>query len=159
MLQPGDEAPDFELPTADMEMIRLGDFRGRRNLVVYFYPKDDTPGCTLEATDFSELLDEFEALETTVLGISRDTCISHADFRDKYGLRVELVADPDGQACQAYGVIQEKEVNGEKRTGVQRSTFIIDKEGVIRHALYGVAPKGHAAEVLELVRGLSQPKE
>ncbi len=159
MLQPGDPAPDFELPTAEMEMIRLGDFRGSRNLVVYFYPKDDTPGCTLEANDFSELLDEFEVLETTVLGISRDTCISHAAFRDKYGLRVELVADPDGLACQAYDVLQEKEVNGEKRVGIQRSTFIIDKEGIVRHALYGVVPKDHAAEVLELVRGISQPKD
>ena len=154
MLQAGDLAPDFELPTAEMEMIRLGDFRGRKNLVIYFYPKDDTPGCTLEATDFSELSDEFGALDTVVLGVSRDTCISHAAFRDKYGLRVELVADVDGQACEAYGVLQEKEVNGEKRVGIQRSTFVVDKEGRIRHALYGVVPKGHAAEVLELVRAL-----
>lgn len=154
MLQAGDMAPDFELPTAEMEMIRLGDFRGRKNLVIYFYPKDDTPGCTLEATDFSELSDEFGALDTVVLGVSRDTCISHAAFRDKYGLTVELVADVDGQACEAYGVLQEKEVNGEKRVGIHRSTFVVDKEGRIRHALYGVVPKGHAAEVLELVKGL-----
>jgi len=154
MLQAGDLAPDFELPTAEMEMIRLGDFRGRKNLVIYFYPKDDTPGCTLEATDFSELSDEFEVLDTVVLGVSRDTCISHAAFRDKYGLRVELVADVDGQACEAYGVLQEKEVNGEKRVGIQRSTFVVDKEGRIRHALYGVVPKGHAAEVLGLVKAL-----
>jgi len=154
MLQAGDMAPDFELPTAEMEMIRLGDFRGRKNLVIYFYPKDDTPGCTLEATDFSELSDEFGALDTVVLGVSRDSCISHAAFRDKYGLTVELVADVDGQACEAYGVLQEKEVNGEKRVGIHRSTFIVDKEGRIRHALYGVVPKGHAAEVLELVKGL-----
>jgi len=154
MLQAGDMAPDFELPTAEMEMIRLGDFRGRKNLVIYFYPKDDTPGCTLEATDFSELSDEFGALDTVVLGVSRDSCISHAAFRDKYGLTVELVADVDGQACEAYGVLQEKEVNGEKRVGIHRSTFVVDKEGRIRHALYGVVPKGHAAEVLELVKGL-----
>ncbi len=154
MLQAGDMAPDFELPTAEMEMIRLGDFRGRKNLVIYFYPKDDTPGCTLEATDFSELTDEFGALDTVVLGVSRDSCISHAAFRDKYGLTVELVADVDGQVCEAYGVLQEKEVNGEKRVGIHRSTFIVDKEGRIRHALYGVVPKGHAAEVLELVKAL-----
>jgi peroxiredoxin len=108
----------------------------------------------LEATEFSDRLDEFEAMDTVVLGVSRDTCISHAAFRDKYGLRVELVADVDGQACEAYGVMQEKEVNGEKRMGIQRSTFIVDKDGIVRHALYGVAPKGHAAEVLELVKGL-----
>ncbi len=154
MLQPGDPAPDFELPTAEMEIVRLGDFRGRKNVVIYFYPKDDTPGCTLEANDFSDLIDEFDALDTLVLGISRDTCISHAAFRDKYGLQVELVADPDGLACEAYGVLQEKEVNGEKRIGIQRSTFIVDKEGKIRHALYGVTPKGHAAEVLELLKAM-----
>ncbi len=154
MLKAGDPAPDFELPTADLEMIRLGDFRDRKNVVLFFYPKDDTPGCTLEATDFSELNDRFQALETQVIGISRDTCIRHADFRDKYGLTVELAADVDGQVCRAYGVLQEREVNGEKRVGVQRSTFVIDKSGRIRHALYGVAPKGHAIEVLELVEAL-----
>jgi len=154
MLKAGDMAPDFELPTAEMDMIRLGDLRGSKNLVIYFYPKDDTPGCTLEAMDFSELSDEFEALETVILGVSRDSCISHAAFRDKYGLTVELVADVDGQACEAYGVIQEKEVNGRKRTGIQRSTFIVDKEGRVRHALYGVVPKNHASEVLGLVKAL-----
>ena len=154
MLKAGDMAPDFELPTAEMDMIRLGDFRGSKNLVIYFYPKDDTPGCTLEAVDFSELSDEFEALDTLVLGVSQDSCISHAAFRDKYGLTVELVADVDGQVCEAYGVLQEKERDGVKLTGIQRSTFIVDKEGRVRHALYGVVPKNHAAEVLELVKGL-----
>ncbi|HIE54210.1 MAG TPA: peroxiredoxin [Chromatiaceae bacterium] len=160
MLKAGDVAPDFELPTAEMDMIRLADFRGKRNVVLYFYPKDDTPGCTMEALDFSELSSEFESLDTVVLGVSKDSCISHAAFRDKYGLTVELVADVEGQACEAYGVLQEKERDGVKRIGIQRSTFVIDKEGRIRNALYGVVPKHHALEVLELVKGLqSQPKD
>ncbi len=154
MLHVNDRAPEFELPTADMDMVRLADYAGNRNLVLYFYPKDDTPGCTMEAMEFSELADEFAAHDTVVLGISRDTCISHASFRDKYGLTIELVADVDGEACQAYGVMQKKEVNGQERMGIQRSTFIIDKDGIIRHAIYGVTPKGHAREVLELVRQL-----
>ncbi|WP_457675977.1 peroxiredoxin [Thiolapillus sp.] len=155
MLQAQDKAPDFELPTSDMSMVRLSDFAGDRNLVLYFYPRDDTPGCTMEAMEFSELADEFAARDTVILGVSRDTCISHAAFRDKYGLTIELVADVDGEACEAYGVMQKKMVNGEERMGIQRSTFIIDKEGIIRHALYGVTPKGHAREVLALLEELS----
>ena len=154
MLQAQDQAPDFELPTADMSMVRLSDYAGKKNLVLYFYPKDDTPGCTIEAMDFSELADEFAALDTFILGISRDTCISHAAFRDKYGLTIELVADVDGEACKAYDVMQKKVVNGQERMGIQRSTFIVDKSGKVQHALYGVSPKGHALEVLELVRQL-----
>ena len=154
MLQLGDKAPDVELPTADMTMQSLGDFHGDKNVVLYFYPKDDTPGCTMEGLEFSELLDDFAALDTVVLGVSKDSCISHASFRDKYGLVVQLLADVDGLACEAYGVWQEKEKNGEKRMGIVRSTFVIDKEGTIRHALYEVKPKNHAQEVLELVRDL-----
>jgi len=151
MLQVNDRAPDFELPTADMGMVRLADYVGNSNLVLYFYPKDDTPGCTMEAMEFSELADEFAARDAVVLGVSRDTCISHASFRDKYGLTIELVADVDGEACEAYGVMQKKQVNGRERMGIQRSTFVIDKDGIIRHALYGVTPKGHAREVLALL--------
>ncbi|WP_456406436.1 peroxiredoxin [Thiolapillus sp.] len=154
MLKSGDAAPDFELPTADMSMLRLSDFAGKNNLVVYFYPKDDTPGCTMEAIEFSEIQDEFASLDTLVLGISTDSCISHGDFRDKYGLTVELVADVDGEACEAYDVIQIKSKNGVEMKGIQRSTFIIDKDGVVRHALYGVTPKNHAREVLSLVKAL-----
>jgi len=123
--------------------------------VIYFYPKDDTPGCTMEALDFSDLQPEFEAADTEVLGISRDTCISHGAFRDKYGLTLRLLADPDGEACEAYGVWQEKEAHGEKRMGIVRSTFVIDKQGLVRHALSDVKPKGHAAVVLGLVQALS----
>ncbi len=154
MLKPGDAAPVFELPNADLEMTTSADFIDQRNLVLYFYPKDDTPGCTLEAIQFSDLLEEFNAHDTEVVGISRDSCLSHGDFRDKHGLTICLLADIDGIACDAYGVWREKEAHGEKRMGILRSTFVIDKRGIIRHALYDVKPKGHAEAVLQLVRGL-----
>lgn len=154
MLVVGTAAPDFQLPDSDMSAVDLSTFRGAKNLVLYFYPKDDTPGCTMEAMEFSDLLDDFEQADTMVIGISRDNCMSHGTFRDKYGLTVQLLADVDGQACKDYGVWQEREKNGEKRMTIVRSTFVIDKEGLIRHALYDVKPKGHAASVLELVRNL-----
>lgn len=154
MLKPGDKAPVFSLPNADMERFNLERLIGSRNLVIYFYPKDDTPGCTMEALDFTDLQPHFEAAETDVLGISRDTCTSHGAFRDKYGLSVHLLADTDGEACEAYGVWQEREAHGERRMGILRSTFIVDKRGLIRHALYDVKPKGHAAQILDLVRAL-----
>jgi peroxiredoxin len=137
-----------------MKRVSLEQLIGSRNLVIYFYPKDDTPGCTMEALDFTDLQAAFDAAETDVVGISRDTCTSHGAFRDKYGLTVQLLADTEGEACEAYGVWREKEAHGEKRMGIVRSTFIIDRSGVIRHALYDVKPKGHAAQILELVQAL-----
>jgi thioredoxin-dependent peroxiredoxin len=154
MLQTGDMAPEFGLRDADGGAVQLADLRGAKNVVLYFYPKDDTPGCTIEAKDFTALRDDFQAANTVVLGVSRDDCASHAAFRDKYGLTVRLLADEEGEVCATYGVWQEKEKDGEKRMGIVRSTFIIDKAGVVRHALYGVKADGHAAEVLALVQGL-----
>lgn len=154
MLKVGQSAPAFELPDADMEMVSFSGFKNKSNVVLYFYPKDDTPGCTIEAIDFSDLEDEFAKRHTVVLGVSRDDCMSHASFRDKHGLTVKLLADAEGEVCNQYGVIQEKEVDGKKKLGIVRSTFIIDKQGTLRHALYGVNARGHAAEVLNLVKGL-----
>ena len=153
MLNVGDQAPEFVLPDADMTMTDSASLSGKP-YVVYFYPKDDTPGCTMEGIEFTELMGEFEALGVAVVGVSKDTCVSHAAFRDKYGLSIQLVADVEGQLCDAYGVWQEKEKNGEKKMGIVRSTFIVDADGIIRHALYDVKPKGHAEQVLELVRAL-----
>lgn len=155
MLKPGDKAPAFELPDADMHMISSEKLLGDCNLVLYFYPKDDTTGCTIEAVELSDLMEEFEAYETQVIGISRDNCVSHAAFRDKHGLTVTLLADTDGEVCFAYDVWQEREKNGEKRMGILRSTFIIDKAGVIRQAIYDVKPKGHAAQVFEMIKQIS----
>jgi len=153
MLNVGMRAPEFELADSEMEVVSLASFEGKP-VVLYFYPKDDTPGCTIEAIEFSELADQFEKLGAMVLGVSMDDCLSHGSFRDKHGLSVELLADPDGEVCRTYDVLQEREVDGHRRVGVVRSTYVIDREGIIRHALYHVAPKGHAAEVLRLVKAL-----
>jgi peroxiredoxin Q/BCP len=155
MLKEGEAAPSFELPDPDMEMVSLSSFLGSKNVVLYFYPKDDTPGCTLEAIAFSELEDAFSSLQTVVLGVSMDDCMSHGSFRDKHGLTVQLLADAEGDVCGKYGVLNEKEIDGRKKTAVLRSTFIIDRAGKLRHALYGVNPRGHAQEVLRLVKGIS----
>ena len=154
MLQPGSVAPDFSLPDADMEMLKLSKLRGK-TVVLYFYPKDDTPGCTVEAIEFSDLEDEFVKHNTLILGVSRDDCISHADFRDKHGLTVNLLADEEGKVCEKYGVWQEKEKDGIRKMGIVRSTFVINAEGTLRHIQYGVVAKGHAAEILNLVKTLS----
>jgi peroxiredoxin Q/BCP len=155
MLKAGDRAPDFSNPDADMNIVELSQFRGK-TLVLYFYVRDDTPGCTTEAIEFSELETDFAELGATVLGVSRDDCIKHGEFRDKHGISVRLLADKEQVTCAAYGVLQDKEVDGVMRKGVLRSTFIIDKQGVIRHALYGVSSRGHAAEVLQLVALMSK---
>ena len=154
MLKSGDIAPNFEMPNADMEVVSLDDYIGKMGLILYFYPKDDTPGCTIESIDFSDMKDEFKALGYRVLGISRDNCESHGKFRDKHGLSIRLLADIDGVMCMAYDVWRQKEVRGEMREGIMRSTFVVDKQGIIRHALYDVKPKGHAAEVMKLVEAL-----
>lgn len=153
MLQTGHAAPSFNLPDADMASVKLADYKGR-HVVLYFYPRDDTPGCTVEATEFSDMDDDFSKLNTVVLGVSRDDCMSHVAFRDKHGLMVRLLADTEGTVCNKYGVWQEKEKDGVKKMGIVRSTFIIDKDGILRHALYGITPKGHAAEVLKLIKAL-----
>lgn len=153
MLHIGDKAPDFELPDADMTIAKLSDYRGKP-LVLFFYVRDDTPGCTTQAIEFSDLEDDYAALDCAVAGVSRDDCIRHGAFRDKHGITVRLLADKDGIACQAYDVIVQREVDGVMREGINRSTFIIDGGGRIRHLLQNVTPKGHAAEILKLVKEL-----
>lgn len=154
MLKPGQLAPDFVLPDADMELVTLAAYRGKRHVILFFYPRDDTPGCTLEATDFSDHEDEFGRQDCTLLGVSRDDCLCHAAFRDKHGISVRLLADEEGQVCRQYGVWQAKEVDGVKKHGIVRSTFVIDKQGLVRHAFYGVNAKGHALEMLRLAKEL-----
>lgn len=162
LLQAGMDAPQFELFDADMEMFSLAAQCGKKNVVLYFYPKDGTPGCTMEANEFSDLDDKFKQLGTLVVGVSRDECLSHAEFRDKYGFSVLLLSDPESVVCEKYGVLNSKEACPEhgrsadtrKTNLVQRSTFVIDKKGQIRHALYGVHAHGHADEILDLIRKL-----
>ena len=155
MLQIGQAAPDFCLPDADMEMVSLSSFRGKKNLVLYFYPKDDIPGCTTQALELSDLEDEFGRFDTLVFGISRDDCLTHGSFRDKHGIAVRLLSDCESEACKKYDVLQKKEISGETRPYVVCSTFIIDKHGILRHALYGASSRHRAAEILGLVKEVS----
>ena len=154
-LQAGMNAPSFELPDADMKVFNLASLRDQKNVVLYFYPKDDTPGCTMEANEFSKRDDDFARLDTQVIGVSRDECLSHAEFRDKYGLSVLLLSDAESTVCKKYGVLYDKEVDGHKKVSIQRSTFIIDKQGKITHAQYGVHAHGHADEILNLVKEMT----
>ena len=154
MLNEGDPVPDFALAgDAEGETVRLGDFKGQK-LVVYFYPKDDTSGCTREAQDFTELAGEFEAVGTWVIGVSKDSPKSHAKFRDKYELKVRLLSDTGGAACEAFGTWVEKSMYGRKYMGVERATFLIDRDGLVKRAWRKVKVPGHAAEVLEAARAL-----
>jgi len=154
MMQAGQRAPNFSLPDADMQVVTLSAFKGKKNVVLYFYPRDGTPGCTLEATDFSDHETEFQRHDCVILGVSRDDCLRHAEFRDAHGLSIALLSDPEGDVCRDYGVLQEKETEGVRRECLVRSTFIIDKKGMLRHVAYGVSPRGHAAEVFGVVRRL-----
>lgn len=154
MLKEGQVAPLFILPDADMESVDLSAFRGQSNVILFFYPKDGTPSCTIEATDFSDHEDEFLSRSCVVIGISRDDCLKHAEFRDNNGISVRLLSDVDGAVCKKYGVWQAKEVDGAKRFGIARSTFVIDKQGVLRFVMYGANAKGHALDVLRVVKEL-----
>lgn len=147
----GQRAPDFDLPAAGGGRLRLADFKGRA-LVLYFYPKDDTSGCTREAIDFQGLRKQFEAAGAAIVGMSPDPATSHDKFRAKHGLEFELASDPETATLQAYGVWKEKSMYGRKYMGVERSTFLIDGEGVIRKVWRNVKVPGHAAEVLESVK-------
>jgi thioredoxin-dependent peroxiredoxin len=154
MLQPGQTAPAFSLPDADMQTVSLAEFRGKKHVVLYFYPRDGTPGCVLEATDFSDHDEQFVRHDCVIIGVSRDDCLTHAEFRDKHGLSIGLLSDTEGEVCRKYGVLQEKEFDGVTRECLVRSTFVIDKKGVIRHVEYGVSPRGHATEVFDVVKTL-----
>ncbi|WP_153109411.1 peroxiredoxin [Propionivibrio limicola] len=155
MLKIGQAAPMFILPDADMDPVDIATCRGKNHVILFFYPRDGTPGCTLEAVDFSDHEEEFSRHQCTVLGISRDDCLKHAEFRDKHGISVRLLSDAEGMACRKYGVWQAKEVDGVKKHGIVRSTFVIDKQGVLRFVQYGVNPKGHALEVLRVVKEIN----
>lgn len=156
MLQAGQPVPSFSLPDADMELFDIASLRGKQHAVLFFYPRDGTPYCTLEAIDFSDHESDFNARDCAVIGISRDDCLSHADFRDKHGLSIRLLSDEDGEVCRKFGVMHFREHDGHKRLCLIRSTFIIDKQGLVRHAFYDISPKGHAAEVFQLVKQLGK---
>ena len=147
-LSAGDAAPPFTLPTDDGGPIALADYAGRR-VVVYFYPRDDTPGCTKEACQFSDLLAEFSGLGVDVIGISADDAGSHQKFRKKYGLSITLATDADHAVMEQYGAWGEKKNYGKTFLGVIRSTFIVGADGTVERAWYSVRADGHAQKVLE----------
>jgi peroxiredoxin Q/BCP len=153
-LEPGDTPPDLDLLLSSGATQRLHDHRGRW-LVVYFYPKDSTPGCTTEGLEFNALLPEFAALGATVLGVSRDSVRSHANFRAKQGYAFELVSDAAGDVCTAFDVIRPKKLYGRDYVGIERSTFVLDPDGRVAHAWRGVRVPGHARSVLETLRELA----
>ncbi len=154
MLEKNQIAPAFSSKNQNNKVVELSSFKGKNHVVLYFYPKDDTPGCTIEANDFTALASEFSAQDAVVIGVSKDSCSSHTDFIDKYGLKLDLLADESGELCESYGVWQEKEKNGVKKMAILRSTFIINKEGVLTEVLYGVSHEGHAQAMLESVKNL-----
>ncbi len=147
MLELNTPAPDFALPDADGKMVSLSDFAGKK-VVLYFYPKDNTPGCTRQACAFAENFDEFKNRNIAVIGISKDSVASHRKFADKYNLPFILLADPELSAIQAYGVWQEKKLYGKVSMGVVRTTFIIDEKGMIEKIMPKVKPDTNAAEIL-----------
>ena len=154
MLEVDQTAPDFTAHDQDENSISLSQFRGDKNLVLYFYPKDDTPGCTIEANEFSSLLDSFAAADTTVIGVSKDNCEKHRKFINKYELKVILLADTSGEVCESYGTWGLRKFMGKEYMGIGRSTFVINKSGVLTHVDYKVKAKGHAQAILEIVQAL-----
>ena len=155
MLEQNQTAPDFTSINQDGEKISLAQFNGSKNVVLYFYPKDDTPGCTIEANEFTALIDQFAAADTVVLGVSKDTCEKHQKFIKKRDLKVDLLADTNGQLCELYGTWGERKFMGRTYMGIGRSTFVIDKQGKLVEVNYKVKAKGHAQAILELIQGLA----
>ncbi|MDY6816346.1 MAG: peroxiredoxin [Pseudomonadota bacterium] len=145
--------PDFEAPATGDQTIRLSDLRGQ-NVVIYFYPKDNTPGCTTEGQDFRDRMKQFVELDTEIFGVSRDGLKAHENFRTKHEFPFHLISDKDETLCKLFDVIKPRKLYGKEHLGIERSTFLIDTEGVLRKEWRGVKVKGHADEVLEAVKAL-----
>ena len=148
MVKEGQPAPDFELTSDSGNTVRLSDLRGRP-VVLYFYPKDDTPGCTTEACEFRDAYDVYRERGAEILGVSPDDVTSHVKFKSKYQLPFTLLADPEHEVAEQYGVWGERSFAGKKFMGINRSTFVIDADGNVARAMLGIKPAGHADEVLE----------
>lgn len=150
MLEVGTKAPEFTLPDQDGNSVSLSDFLGKK-IVLYFYPRDNTPGCTRQACAFAGAFGQFKALNTVVIGVSKDSTASHRKFADKYTLPFTLLSDPELTVLQAYGVWQEKKMYGKVSMGVARSTYLIDEQGMIQAVMPKVKPDTNAAQILELL--------
>lgn len=153
MLETGTKAPAFSLNDKDGKVVSLSDFMGKK-VVLYFYPKDNTPGCTRQACAFAAAYEDFKTLDAVVIGVSKDSEASHRKFAEKYGLPFILLSDPELKAIQAYGVWQEKKNYGKVSMGVVRSTFIIDEKGLIEKVMPKVKPDTNAAEILAYLKGV-----
>ncbi len=149
----GDKAPDFTLPTDGTGQVTLSALRGKP-VVLYFYPRDDTPGCTMEACGFNDNLPNFSGLDAEIIGVSKDNEASHARFRAKFGLKFHLAADTETKVAKAYGVWVEKSLYGRKYMGMDRATYLIDKDGIVRGVWRSVKVPGHVDAVLKAVQGL-----
>jgi peroxiredoxin Q/BCP len=154
----GTPVPDIELHATGDQSFRLSDLQGKI-VVLYFYPKDNTPGCTTEGQDFRDHYEQFRKLKTEILGVSRDSLKSHEGFKDKQCFPFDLVSDPDEKLCKLFGVIKEKNMYGRKVLGIERSTFIIDRQGVLRREYRGVKVNGHVADVLADIKQLARGKD
>ena len=149
----GKKVPQFSLPATGNQTIKLSELKGK-NIVIYFYPKDSTPGCTLEGQDFRDNIRKFSSRNTRILGVSRDSLTSHEKFKEKQKFNFDLISDEDEKLCSLFDVIKEKNMYGKKFMGVERSTFLIDEKGILRNEWRKVKVKGHVEEVLEAVKNL-----
>ncbi len=154
MLEVGQQAPGFELPDSEMEMVNLSHFRGKQKVVLFFYPRDSMPQCTQEAINFSDRENEFLHHGAVVMGVSQDDILCHADFCEAHGLNARLLSDVEGEVCRRYDVLHEKELGGHLRTCVDRVTYVIDRDGMVRHAVPVYNSRDHVVEVLNLVKEL-----
>jgi len=154
MLELNGPAPDFTSLNQDEENVSLSQFLGKKNVVLYFYPRDETPGCTTEAIEFTALIEDFASVNTVILGVSKDTCEKHRKFIKKRELKIDLIADTSGEVCEKYGVWGEKQFMGKKFMGINRSTFVIDKQGILVEQNLKVKAKGHAQQMLDFVKTL-----
>ena len=153
-LQVGDQAPDFNLPANNGQTVNLKDYRGKKNVIIYFYPKDDTPGCTVEACGFRDSIKMIEKQDTVVFGVNADSVGSHEKFIQKFKLPFLLLSDATKKMCQNYDVIAQKSMFGKKYLGIARTTFVVDKQGKIAQVFTNVKPQGHNDEILSFLKTL-----
>jgi len=152
-LKIGDAIPKLTVATTQNDSLKLSSFKGKK-LVIYFYPKDNTPGCTTEGKDFSDAYKDFQKANTEILGVSRESIKSHQNFINKYDFPFDLISDPDEELCNAFDVIKEKNMYGKKYMGIERSTFVFNDKGKLVHEVRKVKVKGHVAEILDVVQAL-----
>ena len=153
-LEPGQPVPDFTATATGDKTVRLSEFKGEHNVVIYFYPKDNTPGCTTEGQDFRDNFDSFAANDTVIFGVSRDGLKAHENFRTKHSFPFDLISDKDESLCKLFDVIRLKKLYGKEYLGIDRSTFLIDKQGLLQKAWRSVKVNGHVDEVLAAVKAL-----